>query len=266
MVRCVRAAGLFCVPFLGLGWVIRAVKRSGALCVILRNKYLTCKVLGFKFKPPARYYVSPSATHKGKTMNNPGTPQLDPQLDESIRISHLEPKRGDEKKLGFLSFGHWAEVPDWTARSSACTTSTSSRQLPTRYYLQSRPRPNALSSAPASLICATKTRSTWRNLPLQQTSLRRADCSWVSPEVRPNPSSAVLRASATTRQKVKTRATWRAATSIFSSRQLRVRAWRPVLAWRVSTPPSSRSRRVCVSASGGVQALIAPPCGPRRRV
>ena len=44
-------------------------------------------------------------------MNNPGTPQLDPQLDESIRISHLEPKRGDEKKLGFLSFGHWAEVP-----------------------------------------------------------------------------------------------------------------------------------------------------------
>ena len=34
-----------------------------------------------------------------------------PQLDESIRISHLEPMRGDEKKLGFLSFGHWAEVP-----------------------------------------------------------------------------------------------------------------------------------------------------------
>ena len=119
VVRCVRAAGLFCVPFLGLGWVIRAVKGSAALCVILRNKYLTCKVLGFKFKPPARYYVSPSATHKGKTMNNPGTPQLDPQLDESIRISHLEPKRGDEKKLGFLSFGHWAEVPGSRVPSAA---------------------------------------------------------------------------------------------------------------------------------------------------
>lgn len=49
------------------------------------------------------------------TPNNPGTPQFDPQsdpqLDESIRISHLEPKAGTEKKLGFLSFGHWAEVP-----------------------------------------------------------------------------------------------------------------------------------------------------------
>ena len=41
------------------------------------------------------------------TPTNPGTPQL----DESIRISHLEPMHGDEKKLGFLSFGHWAEVP-----------------------------------------------------------------------------------------------------------------------------------------------------------
>ena len=29
--------------------------------------------------------------------------------------------------------------------------------------------------------------------------------------------------------------------------------------------PIRRSRRVCVSASGGVQAPIAPPCGPRRR-
>lgn len=29
--------------------------------------------------------------------------QSTPQLDESIRISHLEPMRGDEKKLGFLS-------------------------------------------------------------------------------------------------------------------------------------------------------------------
>ena len=52
-------------------------------------------------------------------MNNPGTPQLDPQLDESIRISHLEPKRGDEKKLGFLSFGHWAEVPGSRVPSAA---------------------------------------------------------------------------------------------------------------------------------------------------
>ena len=34
-----------------------------------------------------------------------------PQLDESIRISHLEPMRGDEKKLGFLSFGHWLRFP-----------------------------------------------------------------------------------------------------------------------------------------------------------
>ena len=37
--------------------------------------------------------------------------QSTPQLDESIRISHLEPKAGTEKKLGFLSFGHWTEVP-----------------------------------------------------------------------------------------------------------------------------------------------------------
>lgn len=45
------------------------------------------------------------------TPTNPGTPQFDPQLDEFIRISHLEPMRGEEKKLGFLSFGHWAEAP-----------------------------------------------------------------------------------------------------------------------------------------------------------
>ena len=50
---------------------------------------------------------------------NPGTPQFDPQLDESIRISHLEPMRGDEKKLGFLSFGHWAEVPGSRVPSAA---------------------------------------------------------------------------------------------------------------------------------------------------
>ena len=42
-----------------------------------------------------------------------------PQLDESIRISHLEPMRGDEKKLGFLSFGHWAEVPGSRVPSAA---------------------------------------------------------------------------------------------------------------------------------------------------
>ena len=53
------------------------------------------------------------------TPNNPGIPQSDPQLDESIRISHLEPKRGDEKKLGFLSFGHWAEVPGSRVPSAA---------------------------------------------------------------------------------------------------------------------------------------------------
>ena len=52
-------------------------------------------------------------------MNTPGTPQLDPQRDESIRISHLEPMRGDEKKLGFLSFGHWAEVPGSRVPSAA---------------------------------------------------------------------------------------------------------------------------------------------------
>ncbi len=42
-----------------------------------------------------------------------------PQLDESIRISHLEPKAGTEKKLGFLSFGHWAEVPGSRVPSAA---------------------------------------------------------------------------------------------------------------------------------------------------
>jgi len=45
------------------------------------------------------------------TPTNPGTPQFDPQLDESIRISHLEPKAGTEKKLGFLSFGHGLRFP-----------------------------------------------------------------------------------------------------------------------------------------------------------
>ena len=49
------------------------------------------------------------------TPTNPGTPQL----DESIRISHLEPKAGTEKKLGFLSFGHWAEVPGSRVPSAA---------------------------------------------------------------------------------------------------------------------------------------------------
>lgn len=49
------------------------------------------------------------------TPTNPGTPQL----DESIRISHLEPMHGDEKKLGFLSFGHWAEVPGSRVPSAA---------------------------------------------------------------------------------------------------------------------------------------------------
>ena len=53
------------------------------------------------------------------TPNNPGTLQSDPQLDESIRISHLEPMRGDEKKLGFPSFGHWAEVPGSRVPSAA---------------------------------------------------------------------------------------------------------------------------------------------------
>ena len=53
------------------------------------------------------------------TPTNPGTPQFDPQIDESIRISHLEPMRGDEKKLGFLSFGHWAEVPGSRVPSAA---------------------------------------------------------------------------------------------------------------------------------------------------
>lgn len=45
--------------------------------------------------------------------------QSTPQLDESIRISHLEPMRGNEKKLGFLSFGHWAEVPGSRVPSAA---------------------------------------------------------------------------------------------------------------------------------------------------
>ena len=45
--------------------------------------------------------------------------QSTPQLDESIRISHLEPKAGTEKKLGFLSFGHWAEVPGSRVPSAA---------------------------------------------------------------------------------------------------------------------------------------------------
>ena len=45
--------------------------------------------------------------------------QSTPQFDESIRISHLEPKAGTEKKLGFLSFGHWAEVPGSRVPSAA---------------------------------------------------------------------------------------------------------------------------------------------------
>lgn len=45
------------------------------------------------------------------TPTNPSTPQFDPQLDESIRISHLEPMRGDEKKLGFLSFATGPRSP-----------------------------------------------------------------------------------------------------------------------------------------------------------
>ena len=32
-------------------------------------------------------------------------------MSENISISHLEPASGSDKKLGFLSFGHWAEVP-----------------------------------------------------------------------------------------------------------------------------------------------------------
>ena len=41
------------------------------------------------------------------------------QFDDSIDISHLEPKAGTEKKLGFLSFGHWAEVPGSRVPSAA---------------------------------------------------------------------------------------------------------------------------------------------------
>lgn len=99
--------------------------------------------------------------------------QSTPQLDESIRISHLEPMRGDEKKLGFLSFGHWAEVPGSRVPSAAESLHQAidlavgaedigldgaffrvhhfdqQQATPTRYSPQSPPRPNASRSAPA---------------------------------------------------------------------------------------------------------------------
>ena len=53
------------------------------------------------------------------TPTNPGTPQFDPQLDESIRISHLEPGWQPKRSSASSPFGHWAEVPGSRVPSAA---------------------------------------------------------------------------------------------------------------------------------------------------
>ena len=216
--------------------------------------------------------------------------QSTPQLDESIRISHLEPMRGEEKKLGFLSFGHWAEVPGSRVPSAAESlhqaidlavgaedTGLDGAFFRVHHFDQQQATPYPLLSAIAAkterIELGTGVIDMRYENPLYMAELAamadliaagrlQLGVSRGSPEsvIRGFESFGYYPAEG------ETRATWRAVTSTFSSRQSRVRVWHPALAFPASTPPSSRSRRVCVSASGGVQAPTVPPCGPRRRV